>query len=520
MTIDGIATPGKIIAVHLNYPSRAAQRGRTPAQPSYFLKPSTSLAASGSELERPAGTELLAFEGEIALVIGEPARRVSPADGWRHVASVTAANDLGVYDLRAADKGSNVRSKGGDGFTPLGPELIPAASVDPEGLRVRTWVNGELVQEDTSDTLLFPFGRLVADLSQLMTLEAGDVILTGTPAGSSVVLPGDVVEVEVDAPDAAGAPSSGRLVTRITEGTAGFGDFGTKPAVDDLQRVEAWGSEEELAAAVAAGRASGDRGAAEGSASRSGDAGSRDGAGAPTRPTDSLFELTDELRAQLASVGVATLSVALRKRGYHDVVIEGVHANGPGRRIVGRARTLRFIPFRPDLFATHGGGFNAQKRAFDTVDSGEVLVVEARGERGTGTVGDVLALRAQVRGAAGVVTDGGVRDYDAVAGFDIPVFSQGPHPSVLGRRHVPWETDVTIACGGAAVQPGDVIVGDGDGVIVIPPALVAEIVAEAIRQEQEEAWVAEQVAGGASVDGLFPMNAEWRARYEREVNGR
>jgi regulator of RNase E activity RraA len=91
---------------------------------------------------------------------------------------------------------------------------------------------------------------------------------------------------------------------------------------------------------------------------------------------------------------------------------------------------------------------------------------------------------------------------------------------VLGRRHVPWETDVTIACGGAAVQPGDVIVGDGDGVIVIPPALVEEVVAEAITQEQEDAWVAEQVAGGASVDGLFPMNAAWRRRYEQEVQGR
>src|SRR4029453_18964320 len=201
MTISGTApgtAPGKIIAVHLNYPSRAAQRGRTPAQPSYFLKPPSSLAASGATLERPAGTELLAFEGEIALVIGERARRVSPADCWRHVASVTAANDFGLYDLRAADKGSNVRSKGGDGFTPLGPTLIDAASVDPAALRVRTWVNGDLVQEDTSGTLLFPFGRLIADLSQLMTLETGDVILTGTPAGSSVVRPGDIVEVEVD----------------------------------------------------------------------------------------------------------------------------------------------------------------------------------------------------------------------------------------------------------------------------------------------------------------------------------
>lgn len=496
-----IPTPGKVIAVHLNYRSRAAQRGRTPAMPSYFLKPSSSLAASGDALERPAGAELLAFEGEIALVIGERARRVSPAAGWAHVASVTAANDFGVYDLRAADKGSNVRSKGGDGFTPIGPELIPAADVAPDGLRVRTWVNGGLVQQDTSDTLLFPFGQLVADLSQLMTLETGDVILTGTPAGSSVVVPGDVVEVEVDAPDAPGSPSTGRLVTRITEGTTAFGDFGTKPAVDDLQRVEAWGSEAEHAAAVAAGRAT------------PLDSGSPDEATDAAAP---VFELTDELRAQLSSVAVATLSVALRKRGYHDVFIEGVSANHPGDRIVGRARTLRFIPARPDLFAEHGGGYNAQKRAFDTVGPGEVLVVDARGERGTGTVGDVLALRAKVRGAAGIVTDGGVRDFDAVAEIGIPVFSQGPHPSVLGRRHVPWETDVTVACGGAAVQPGDVIVGDGDGVIVIPPHLVAEVAAEAAEQDAADAWVAERVAEGEPVDGLFPMDAGWRARYERE----
>lgn len=494
MTIDGIATPGKIIAVHLNYPSRAAQRGRTPAQPSYFFKPASSLAPTGATIERPAGTELLAFEGEIAIVIGERARHVSPAEGWAHVAHVTAANDFGVYDLRSADKGSNVRNKGGDGYTPLGPKLIPADVAGEDGWRVRTWVNGSLVQEDTSDTLLFPFGRLVADLSQHLTLEPGDVILTGTPAGSSVVVPGDVVEVEVDAPGAPGAPSTGRLVTTVTQGEVPFGDFGTKPKIDDAQRIEAWGSEAEHAAAVADGRAS-----------------------ALDSPTAEAPEvLTDEVRTLLDGVAVATLSVALRKRGYHDIFIEGVRANHAGDRILGLAKTLRFIPFRPDLFASHGGGFNAQKLAFDTVLPGEVLVVEARGERGTGTVGDVLALRAQVRGAAGIVTDGGVRDYDAVAGFEIPVFSQGPHPSVLGRRHVPWEVDVTIACGGAAVQPGDVIVGDGDGVIVIPPQLVAEVAAEAAEQERQDAYVARQVAAGAAVDGLFPMNAEWLARYRAE----
>lgn len=493
----GISTPGKIVAVHLNYPSRIEQRGRTPEFPSYFFKPASSLAPTGSTIERPASTELLAFEGEVALVIGEPARWVSPEDGWKHVAQVTAANDFGLYDLRAADKGSNVRNKGGDGYTPIGPVALDTAGIDQGAWRVRTWVNGALVQNDTSDTLKFSFGQLVADLSQHMTLETGDVILTGTPAGSSVVIPGDVVEVEVDAPNAPGAPSTGRLVTTVTQGTHAFGDFGNKPKADDLQRIEAWGSTEEHAAAVAAGRAT---------------------------PLDSATNedqqasqaLTPEIRELLEGVAVATVSAALRKRGYVDIFIDGVFPNHESDRILGTAKTLRFIPFRPDLFKEYAGGYNAQKRAFDTVNEGEVLVVEARGERGTGTVGDVLALRAQVRGAAGIVTDGGVRDFSAVQEFEIPVFSQGAHPSVLGRRHVPWETDVTIACGGAAVQPGDIIMGDRDGVLVIPPFLLEEVAQEAAAQEHADGWVAEQVAKGAAVDGLFPMNAEWRARYEAE----
>ena len=194
-----LAAARKVIAVHINYPSRAAQRGRTPEQPSYFLKPSSSLALQRqpSTVERPAGCELLGYEGEIALIIGKPARRVGIEDAWSHVEWVTASNDLGVYDLRYADKGSNLRSKGGDGFTPVGPGLIAADAVDPAKLRIRTWHNGELVQDDTTEDLLFPFARLVADLSQLLTLEEGDIILTGTPAGASVAKPGDVVEVEV-----------------------------------------------------------------------------------------------------------------------------------------------------------------------------------------------------------------------------------------------------------------------------------------------------------------------------------
>lgn len=473
--------PGKIIAVHLSYASRAAQRGRTPAAPSYFLKAVSSIAATGGTVERPAGTELLAFEGEIALIIGRDTHRVGLAEAWDHVASVTAANDLGIYDLRAADKGSNLRSKSRDGFTPLGPDLIDARSIDPERLRVRTWVNGTLVQDDTSAGMLFPLTQIVADLSQHLTLETGDVILTGTPAGSSVIGPGDVVEVEIDALDT--GATSGRLVTTVAAGSdAGFDPaLGSLPAVDDVQREEAWGS--------------------------------RAAAGLPEAPASVL---TADLRAKLERVPVAALSQQLRKRGLDDVSIDGVRPMHPGSTLVGTAATLRFVPFRADLFARHGGGFNAQKQAFDSVSPGEVIVIEARGQTGSGTLGDILALRARARGAAGVVTDGGVRDYAAVAEIGLPVYTAGPHPAVLGRKHVPWEAGGTIACGGATVQPGDVIVGDADGVIVIPPALVAEVVDAALAQEDEDAWIAARVAEGASVDGLFPMNAAWRARYDGE----
>ncbi|WP_437773430.1 fumarylacetoacetate hydrolase family protein [Arthrobacter sp. KNU40] len=472
-----LAAARKVIAVHINYPSRAAQRGRTPEQPSYFLKPSSSLALSGSTVERPAGCELLGYEGEIALVIGKPARRVSIEDAWDHVGWVTASNDLGVYDLRYADKGSNLRSKGGDGFTLVGPALIPASDVDPSQLRIRTWHNGELVQDDTTEDLLFPFARLVADLSQLLTLETGDIILTGTPAGASVAQPGDVVEVEVTA----GGLSSGRLATTVTEGTTPFADFGARPKSDDTQREEAYGS--------------------------------REAAGLPPLENPAPV-LSPELKKKLESVATATLSSQLRKRGLNNVSIDGLQATRPDRRVVGLARTLRYVPNREDLFTTRGGGFNAQKRAIDSVNEGEILVMEARGEKGTGTVGDILALRAQMRGAAAIITDGGVRDYSAVAGLDMPTYFANPHPAVLGRRHIPWDTDITIACGGATVQPGDIIVADSDGILVIPPAIAGELVDECIEQEKEEAYIFEMVKQGNSVDGLYPMNAQWRARYQ------
>ncbi|MFJ6416972.1 fumarylacetoacetate hydrolase family protein [Paeniglutamicibacter sp. NPDC091659] len=473
---------GKVLAVHLSYSSRAAQRGRTPAFPSYFMKASSSLATSGSTVERPAGTELLAFEGEIALVIGTDARRVSVEDAWSHVGSVTASNDLGVYDMKYADKGSNIRSKSGDGYTPMGPVLLPAAAVNPEALRIRTWVNGEIAQDASTAELIFSFAQIVADLSQQMTLKAGDVILTGTPAGSSVIVPGDLVEVQVD--DEAAGLTTGRLATTVTEGTDSFAAFGNQPKITDADRIDAFGT------ASAAGI---------------------------ELPITGKEALTDEVKAKLLSVATATISGALRKRGLNNVSVDGLQATKGMTKVIGTARTLRYVPNREDLFKSHGGGYNAQKRVIDSVGPGEILVMEARGEKGSGTLGDILAMRTQVRGAEAIITDGGVRDLDAVAALDIPTFHNGAHPAVLGRKHVPWDTDVTIGCGGATIQPGDIVIADADGILVIPPHLAAEIADEVVESEREDTFVFKNVANGAEIKGLFPMNAGWKAKYNQWV---
>jgi 2-keto-4-pentenoate hydratase/2-oxohepta-3-ene-1,7-dioic acid hydratase in catechol pathway/regulator of RNase E activity RraA len=459
--------PTKIIAVHLNYRSRAAQRGRTPSAPSYFLKPPSSLSCDGAVIERPAGCRLMAFEGEVALVIGAAARGVGPEDALAHVRWVTAANDAGVYDLRYADRGSNLRSKGADGFTPVGPVLLDPASLDLADLRLRTWVNGTLVQDATTAELIFGFDRLIADLSRLMTLEPGDIILTGTPAGASVVEPGDTVEVELG--------TAGRLSNTIVDAPGRLAPYGAMPRYTEADRADAHG---------------GPRG--------------------EERPPG----LDEPTAARLNSVSTATLSSVLRKRGLENMFIEGVRPARPDLRLLGTAHTLQYLPLREDLFAARGGGMNAQKRAVEEIGPGQVLVIGARSEAGSGTIGDILALRALRRGATGIVTDGGLRDSPSFAALDLPTYHGPAHAAVLGRRHVPWAVGVAVACGGVLVEPGDVLVGDGEGVVVIPTAIAAEVATEAAEQERQERFIYEQVSAGASIEGLYPLGPARRAEYE------
>jgi 2-keto-4-pentenoate hydratase/2-oxohepta-3-ene-1,7-dioic acid hydratase in catechol pathway/regulator of RNase E activity RraA len=459
--------PSKIVAVHLNYRSRAEERGRTPAVPSYFLKPPSSLSEHGAPVVRPRGCRYLNFEGEIALVIGRRARRVSLDEALGHVGYVTAANDFGVYDLRAADLGSNLRSKGQDGYTPIGPRLAPASELDPEALTLRTYVNGSLVQEASTDELLFSFAYLIADLSRLVTLEPGDIVLTGTPAGSRPVEPGDVVTVEVT--------GVGLLENTIVESDHELEPLGAMPTAGPAVRAASLGT-----------------------------------------PAHRVVELSPEAMDAFRRVSTATLTSQLLKRGVRSTFLAGLRPTRPDLRLVGHAFTLRWVPAREDVAAkAKAGALNAQRQAVETIGEGDVLVMDARNELGAATLGDILAMRIARRGAAGVVTDGCLRDSPAFASIEMPAYYRAPHASVAGILHHPLDINVPIACAGVLVMPGDILVGDAEGVVVVPAAMAEEVARDALEQELAESFAFERVSAGESTVGLFPISDARQAEYER-----
>jgi 5-oxopent-3-ene-1,2,5-tricarboxylate decarboxylase/2-hydroxyhepta-2,4-diene-1,7-dioate isomerase len=190
--------PSKILAVHLTYRSRVDEyRAQTPPAPSYFLKPPTALNGHRGVIRRPSGAQFLNYEGELAVVIGRPLKGVGIDGVLDHVAGYAPANDVGLHDFRHADRGSMLRVKGQDGFLPIGPEVVPASEFDPTDYTLRTYLNGEVVQEATADDLIWGVAYQLADLCRLITLEPGDVVLTGTPANSRPMEPGDQVAVEI-----------------------------------------------------------------------------------------------------------------------------------------------------------------------------------------------------------------------------------------------------------------------------------------------------------------------------------
>ena len=229
---------------------------------------------------------------------------------------------------------------------------------------------------------------------------------------------------------------------------------------------------------------------------------------------DRVTDLDADTRRRLESVATATLAAILQKRGVRTTFLSGLAPIKPGQRMVGRARTLRFVPIREDLVETYAPRLNMQRAAIESLQPGEVLVIDARNDTEAGTIGDIFAARAIQLGAVGIVTDGAVRDAAALRGLGIAVYTRASHGATFRRMHMPVDQQVPIACAGVTVVPGDVIVGDEDGVVVVPAALAHDIAAEAEQQELEERWGMERVADGESTDGAFPITPARRPEFE------
>jgi regulator of RNase E activity RraA len=220
----------------------------------------------------------------------------------------------------------------------------------------------------------------------------------------------------------------------------------------------------------------------------------------------------------LSSITTATLTTVLLKRGLRNVWLRGAQPQKAHQdRVVGRAFTLRFVPAREDLATPASWSSPTSTRAaIEAMPEGCIAVVDAMGVADAGIFGDILCARMVKRGVAALVTDGVVRDMAGVSATNLPLWCRGTAapPSVAGLTFVGWQAP--IACGGVAVFPDDVIVADGDGAVVIPAAILSDVVAEAVEQERAEGWILEQVEAGAALPGLYPMNDATRTRYESQ----
>jgi 5-oxopent-3-ene-1,2,5-tricarboxylate decarboxylase/2-hydroxyhepta-2,4-diene-1,7-dioate isomerase len=230
--------PTKIICIHLNYESRVREfMAKMPPAPTYFHKPISSLNAHGGTVVRPPRCKYLNYEGEIAIVIGRECRHIAPSEAAEHIAGYTIANDYGLHDFRDTDSGSMLRVKGSDTLCPIGPALV--ADWDFHGKQIRTLVNGDVRQDGTTDEMVWDMHYLVADIARTITLMPGDVILSGTPANSRPVRPGDVVDVEVE--------GLGTLRNTIVEGSVAIrDDVGAQPSESEEVISTAFGGDWEF----------------------------------------------------------------------------------------------------------------------------------------------------------------------------------------------------------------------------------------------------------------------------------
>lgn len=228
------------------------------------------------------------------------------------------------------------------------------------------------------------------------------------------------------------------------------------------------------------------------------------------------MSLDPKIAEALMSVSTATVTTVLLKKGLRNVWMRGPKPIRTGQpRLVGAAFTLRFVPAREDLATPESWSSPRSTRAaIEDMPAGCITVVDAMGVTDAGIFGDILCQRMKVKGVAALITDGAVRDLAGVLSTGLPVWCSGyaAPPSVAGLTFVNWQEP--IGCGGVAIFPNDVILVDGDGAVVIPQAMAADIAAMALEQERLEEWIMSEVAGGAALPGLYPPNAENKARYE------
>ncbi len=222
-----------------------------------------------------------------------------------------------------------------------------------------------------------------------------------------------------------------------------------------------------------------------------------------------------EIVATLEKVTTATITTLLLKKGLRNVWMRGTRPLNPGQpRLAGKAFTLRFVPAREDLATPESWSSPISTRAaIEAMPAGCITVVDSMGVQDAGIFGDILCARMAKRGVAALITDGVVRDVAGVLGTTLPVWCRGvaAPPSVAGLTFVAWQQP--IGCGGVAVFPGDVVVVDDDGAVLIPAALLDEMLNVAPEQERLENWIMAQVQAGAALPGLYPPNAENKGRY-------
>jgi regulator of RNase E activity RraA len=231
--------------------------------------------------------------------------------------------------------------------------------------------------------------------------------------------------------------------------------------------------------------------------------------------------LDPKLTQTLSTVSTATITTVLLKKGLRNVWLRGPKPLRPGqKRLVGRAFTMRFVPAREDLATPESWSSPRSTRAaIEDMPSNCITIVDAMGVTDAGIFGDILCARMAKRGVAALVTDGVLRDVAGVTGTGLPVWCQGwaAPPSVAGLTFVNWQEP--IACGGVAIFPDDIIMADDDGAVVIPQKLVQEVAGLADEQERMEEWIMSEVDKGAALPGLYPPNADNKARYEQWRKG-